>query len=179
MELRIKQLAAEDREGFITEAQKAFQKGFEAYFGPCAETILPRADVLSSLDAEHAKAYVAELDGKRVGGVAVIVDPKGECNHLDLLYVLPTAQGHGVGAKLWRFVEQEHSGVKSWMTFTPYFERRNLHFYVNVCGFAVVEYICKHHPDPSIPADFIGDGQQGMLRFVKDMTKQPSAKTPA
>ena len=39
----------------------------------------------------------------------------------------------------------------AWETITPYFEKRNVHFYVNKCGFHIVEFFNEHHPDPHDP----------------------------
>ena len=65
-----------------------------------------------------------------------------------------------------------HPEVKVWETVTPYFEKRNIHFYVNRCGFHIVEFFNSHHPDPNDPdsAD-ISDNQfpDGMFRFEKKM----------
>jgi hypothetical protein len=33
-------------------------------------------------------------------------------------------------------------------THTLYFEQRNIHFYVNKCGFSIVEFFHPGHPDP-------------------------------
>lgn len=33
------------------------------------------------------------------------------------------------------------------MTHTPYFETRNIHFYVNKCEFKIVEFFNTRHPD--------------------------------
>jgi len=51
---------------------------------------------------------------------------------------------------------------------TPYFEKRNIHFYVNRCGFHIVEFFNSHHPDPhDQPSD--DDDSDGMFRFQKVM----------
>ena len=54
---------------------------------------------------------------------------------------------------------------------TPYFEQRNIHFYVNRCGFNIVEFFNKFHPDPNMPdADVKKFDEQfpdGMFRFEK------------
>lgn len=34
---------------------------------------------------------------------------------------------------------------------TPYFEKRNIQFYVNRSGFHIVEFFSSHHPDPNDP----------------------------
>ena len=54
-------------------------------------------------------------------------------------------------------------------TCTPYFEKRNIHFYVNKCGFHIVEFWNEKNPDPNMPTDFVGDGNEGMFRFQKKM----------
>ena len=39
--------------------------------------------------------------------------------------------------------------VKIGETMTSYFEQRNIHFYVNRCGFHIVEIFNKFHPGPN------------------------------
>ena len=34
---------------------------------------------------------------------------------------------------------------------TPYFEKRNIHFYVNKCGFKIVAFYNERNPDPHLP----------------------------
>ncbi len=55
--------------------------------------------------------------------------------------------------------------VKVWETVTPYLERRNIHFYVNRCGFVIDEFYNSHHPDKQAQRD--GDGDDEMFHFVK------------
>ena len=50
-----------------------------------------------------------------------------------------------------------------------YFEVRNIHFYVNKCGFHIVEFFNEHHPDTSHPrgaGEPMGEADY-MFRFVK------------
>ncbi|MBQ2497742.1 MAG: N-acetyltransferase, partial [Prevotella sp.] len=61
-----------------------------------------------------------------------------------------------------------HPEIRVWETHTPYFEKRNIHFYVNRCGFHIVEFFNAHHPDPHDP-DSHGDDNDGMFRFEKVM----------
>lgn len=54
----------------------------------------------------------------------------------------------------------------------PHFETRNIHFYVNRCGFHIVEYLNKHHPEDMPLEEFECDDPQfsaGMFRFEKQM----------
>ena len=39
----------------------------------------------------------------------------------------------------------------------------------DVCGFPIVEFFNERHPMPDPPDDFIGDGNQGMFQFIKQM----------
>ena len=64
--------------------------------------------------------------------------------------------------------------TKIWETYTPYFEKRNIHFYVNICGFHIVQYFNEIHPLPDTPEDFIGDGHEGMFALRKTQSIQDS-----
>lgn len=47
---------------------------------------------------------------------------------------------------------------------------RNIHFYVNKCGFHIVEFFNEHHPDTSYPrgaGEPMGEADYMMFRFVK------------
>lgn len=64
-----------------------------------------------------------------------------------------------------------HPKVKIWETVTPYFEKRNIHFYVNRCGFHIVAFYNSHHKDPHDPDEYEENDQfpEGMFRFEKVM----------
>ena len=72
-------------------------------------------------------------------------------------------------------IESLHPETKVWETCTPYFEKRNVHFYVNRCGFHIVEFYNKKHPDPNTPDEYEKkEGKEneyfeGMFRFEKVM----------
>ena len=68
-----------------------------------------------------------------------------------MLFVSPRMHSKGVGFAAWCAVERMHPEVTLWETVTPYFERRNIPFYVNRCGFHIVEFYNNHHPDPGDP----------------------------
>lgn len=168
---KIQLLAIEDTDvaNFKADIQESFQKGFEAYFGESKETILPEKDIDSTLQAKGAIAYKAIFDGKVLGGAVVTIDEETKHNHLSLLFVKYEAQGKGVGKAIWFNIEQLHPETAIWETCTPYFEKRNIHFYVNVCGFSIVKYLGKYHGSEDMPEDFVGDGGEGMFVFQKTM----------
>ena len=60
--------------------------------------------------------------------------------------------------------------IEIWETVTPYFEKRNIHFFVNKCGF--VEFYHKYHPQPNMHHDNNNDRKEDdeedeMFRFQK------------
>jgi hypothetical protein len=154
---------------FKQDIQEAFQKGFEDVYGKTDDTILPKADIDRSLNAVGSVAYKAIADGEMVGGAVVVIDHETQHNHLDLLYVKYGIQTKGTGYAIWNAIEKLHPETKVWETCTPYFEKRNIHFYVNKCGFHIVEFLNEYHPDPNEPEEFIGDGGEGMFVFQKQM----------
>ena len=109
------------------------------------------------------------LDGETVGGVIVAIDTETQHNHLDLLYVKSGVQGKGIGKSIWYEVEKLYPDTKVWETCTPYFKKRNIHFYMNICGFNITELFNEKRPMLDTPDDSIGDGNEGMFVFQKEM----------
>lgn len=70
---------------------------------------------------------------------------------LDLLFVSPKAYSKSIGYAAWCQFEKLHPQVTLWETVTPYFKKQNIHFYVNRCGFHIVEFYNSYHPDPNDP----------------------------
>jgi hypothetical protein len=76
----------------------------------------------------------------------------------------------GIGQAAWKAIEQLHPETNVWKTCTPYFEKRNIHFYVNCCGFHIVEFFNAKHPDPNNPSGSLGEAADDeMFRFEKVM----------
>ena len=158
-----------DIPNFKTDIQEAFQKGFEDVYGKTDGTILPEKDIDRSLNEQGSVAYKAVVDGEFIGGAIVVINEETQHNHLDLLYVKYGTQTKGIGYKIWSEIEHLYPDTKVWETCTPYFEKRNIHFYVNKCGFHIVKFINEKNPEPNMPEDFIGDGGEGMFVFEKIM----------
>ena len=173
-DVKLVPLTSEDREQFILDNQEAFNYGALEEFGLRDDhfeedgQIISRETIEQSIDG--GEAYRIIQNGKPVGGVIISVD--GEKGDLDILFVSPKIHSKGIGYAAWCEVEKLHPEVKVWETVTPYFEKRNIHFYVNRCGFHIVEFYNSHHPDPNDPdsAEMIDDQfPNGMFRFEKIM----------
>ncbi|MCQ2017606.1 GNAT family N-acetyltransferase [Clostridium butyricum] len=169
MQIELIPIIDRDLGQFKASAQEAFQKGFEAHFGKTTDTILPEKDIDEALNAKGAIAYKAVINGEFVGGAVVGINKETQHNHLDFLFVKYGIQSKGIGKSIWFQIEKLHPETKIWETCTPYFDVRNIHFYVNVCGFHIVEFFNEKHPMPDLPDDFVGDGNQGMFEFIKQM----------
>lgn len=170
---RLEPLAEEEIKQFKMDMQEAFQKGAEEGFEHIVDEILPESHIDCAMQMPGAITYKAVVDGKMVGGAIVVIDKETQHNHLHFLYVKNGIQGKGIGQAIWRAIEEKYSETKVWETCTPYFEKRNIHFYVNRCVFHIVEFFNKFHPDPNETEErddlFDHEYFDGMLRFEKVM----------
>ena len=171
METKIRLLPLREAQtiAFKEELQKAFQHGFQSYYKDDNQwQVLPDKDFYQSLETEGAEAYEAiDTDGQRVGGAIIAIDEAKSWGELSFLYVKVGVQGKGIGQAIWKGIEAMHPEVEVWETCTPYFDRRNIHFYINCCGFHAVEFFNEHHPDPHMPEPF--DPKDGLFVFEKRM----------
>ncbi len=170
--IELKSLTSSDREQFIKDNQEAFNYGALEEFGRRDDhfeedgEIISRETIEQSIDS--GEAYRIMQDGMPVGGVVIKV--AGDHGELELLFVSPKAYSKGIGYAAWCAVERLHPEVSVWETVTPYFEKRNIHFYVNRCGFHIVEFYNSHHPDPNDPdmaEEMDEQFPEGMFRFEK------------
>ena len=135
--------------------------------GATAQPILPLSDIEESLNAPGALAYRILEDGEVVGNVILTV--AGHRGEVLLFAMKASVHSRGVGTRAWFAIEAAHPQVREWTLVTPYFEVRNIHFYVNKCGFHIVEFFNEHHPDTSHPrgaGESMGEADY-MFRFVK------------
>ncbi len=148
--LDIKPLAGANKEWFISSLQWAFKQAMLDELEE-DEEIISRAEIEASMQAEKAQSLQIESDGRLVAGAVVQIDEQTQRNSLDLLFVVTGEHGKGLGQAVWRAIEQHYPKTKVWETHTPYFEKRNIHFYVNKCGFKIVEFYHCKNPDPHSP----------------------------
>lgn len=163
-------LQDDDREQFIRDNQDAFNYGAMEEFGLRDNhfeedgEIISRATIEESID--NGIAYRIMMNGQPVGGLILKIER--DHGELEILFVSSHAHSKGIGYAAWCSVEELYPQVKVWQTITPYFKKRNIHFYVNRCGFHIVEFYNAHHPDPH-DTDDTHDEQfpEGMFRFEK------------
>ena len=172
-EIQLVPLELTDRESFIRDNQEAFNYGALEEFGRRDDhfeedgEIISRDTIIQAIEA--GSAYRIMQNGKPVGGVVIRTEyDRGE---LELLFVSPAVHSRGIGYAEWCAVEAMHPEVTVWETVTPYFEKRNIHFYVNRCGFHIVEFYNGHHRDPNEE-----DGEMSeMFAFQKLLPSTPES----
>ena len=172
-------LAENDREQFILDNQWAFKHGALMEFGERDDhldgdgEIISRKTIERCIDAPDSEVYRIVLEGKRVGGVILKINKETNHNELEILFVSPEEHTKGIGYGAWQEIEALHPETKVWETCTPYFEKRNIHFYVNKCGFQIDQFWCEYfQPDHEMPDDDEHDPNEGpdeMFRFIKVM----------
>lgn len=153
MKIELQELKNNDIESFIIDNQEAFNYGALVEFGVRDEhfesdgQIISRDTILKSLNSPNARAFRVFCDNKKVGGVVLRIH-KNNHNELDLFFISPKMHGLGIGTAAWNLIEKKFSNTISWITHTPYFEKRNIHFYINKLGFVITDFYCELNKDP-------------------------------
>lgn len=153
---------------FVTANQEAFNYGALEEFGVRDQhfeeegQIISRETILESLTT--GQAYWIEVNGEKQGGVVVQLEK--ERGDLDLLFISPHAHSKGLGFQTWTQIEKMYPEIEIWETTPPYFETRNIHFYVNKCGFHIVEFFNHYNPNPQFEDE---ESRIPFFRFEKRM----------
>ena len=176
-EVTLVPLTADDREQFILDNQWSFKHGALEEFGKRDDHIDDDGEIISRktiercIDDPNSETYRIVLDGRNVGGVILKIDNETHHNELEILFVSPEEHTKGIGYGAWLAVEALHPETLVWKTCTPYFEKRNIHFYVNKCGFKIDEFWCEYFtPSSPLPdGEEHGEGPDEMFHFIKVM----------
>ena len=152
-------ITPDDKEQFILDNQRAFKYGAQEEFGMRddrveeGEEVISRKTIERCMNGEHAETYRIVCGGNVVGGMILQIDRQNAKGELEILFVNPEAHSKGIGQAAWKAVEAMHPEIRVWETMTPYFEKRNIHFYVNRLGFHIVEFWNKYQHGPVVPED--------------------------
>nr|WP_247894548.1 GNAT family N-acetyltransferase [Azospirillum sp. B510] len=159
---------------FKRQMADAFAVAVIEEFGAVTEGSIPdAADLDHSMESPGAVVLHILCGGEKVGGAVVVIDDETQSNSLDLFFISSREHGRGLGFKAWTAIERRYPETRVWQTHTPYFEKRNIHFYVNKCGFRIVEFYSDRHPDPHSPGPSGLPGGGEMFRFEKVMEGRP------
>ena len=175
--IKLVPLDSDDREQFILDNQRAFKYGAQEEFGMRDERVEEGEEVISRktiehcIDGEQAETYRIVCEGKVVGGLILQIDQQDKKGELEIMFVHPEVHSKGIGQAAWKAIETMHPEIRMWETMTPYFEKRNIHFYVNRLGFHIVEFWNKYQHGPAVPEELEKDWSEDdeMFRFQKIM----------
>ena len=177
LSITLSPLEKDDREQFIKDNQWSFKYGATEEFGMRdnhfeeeGETI-SRKTIENSIDSKDSKAYRIILNNQKIGGVVVKIDKENKKGELELLFINPEMHSKGAGYSAWLEIEKMFPEIEVWETFTPYFEKRNIHFYVNKCGFHIIEFCHKFHPLEHFGKDKKDEDELEMFHFQKVIKK--------
>ena len=175
----LRPLTSDDREQFILDNQWAFKHGALLEFGQRDDhldfegEIISRKTIERCIDDPDSETYRIVADGRKVGGVILKINQETHHNELEILFTLPDEHSKGIGYGAWLAVEALHPETVVWETCTPYFEKRNIHFYVNKCGFQIDQFWCKYFNPVHEMSDAEDcdpdEGPDEMFRFIKVM----------
>ncbi|GLJ62015.1 MULTISPECIES: GNAT family N-acetyltransferase [Microbacterium] len=174
--LVLHKLATSDRQEFVTRLQGSFDVGAAAYFdNDSSDPVISEAEIYQSMDHPGADTWDVREGGNGVGGAVVSIKEGGLAASLDLLFIDAGEHGRGLGSELWAAIEAHYPGVRVWKTMTPYDDTRNIHFYVNKCGFRIVEFFHPGHPDPHDTSPAAGAEERSIpdLMFAFEKNRSP------
>ncbi|ADY36512.1 GCN5-related N-acetyltransferase [Phocaeicola salanitronis DSM 18170] len=152
MNIRFEPVPRNEFGDFKKDVKEIFAIGIIEHFGmPDDGEPVPDRDVDEALYHPNADVFYVYQDNRRVGGVVLTIDKETHRNKMDLFYIYPDCHSRGLGYAVWKQIESMYPETKVWELVTPCFEKRNIHFYVNKCGFHIVEYFNARHKDPDYP----------------------------
>lgn len=151
--ISLKPLEENDRAQFILDSQEAFMHGAagecrvrDVYYESDGIGV-SRQTIEASIDATDAEAYRISIGDIKLGGVVIKLDERDR-GYVDMLFVSPRAHDCGIGSAAWEAIERLHPQIRVWETVVPYCEKKSIRFYVNRCGFHIIEFLNSRYPNP-------------------------------
>jgi GNAT superfamily N-acetyltransferase len=145
-----------ERHAYLFEDQEAWGEPFIAMIAGLI------ADYLDVPDPEREAAWIAELDGERVGSVCC-TRRSDEVAQLRLMFVDRQARGHGAGSKLVEhciaFARERGYQRMMLSTVTPLASARRIY---EAAGFVKT----KEEPDPAFPEGTVARGDVARPQVV-------------
>lgn len=171
MNLELKKILLSEIEFFQQKMVESFQSGVIDRFGDIsAAPIPPENDLTHYSQDANRDLWAIMLDGVPAGGAVIRKDDGSGKYSLDLFFVFKESINKKIGFKSWLLIEKQYPEARIWETHTPYFERRNIHFYVNKCGFKIVEFFNEaHREEHDLSEEFKDINTSGFFRFEKVM----------
>lgn len=166
--IKLTKLQENYKDTFIADLQEAFSIAIIKKLGEQNCEIVSYDEINSSIMAKNAQTYNIVYDDKIIGGVVLIINNETNVNSLELFFIKNEYNNLGLGYDVWNTIENKYPNTEKWITITPSFEERNIHFYVNKCGFKIVEFFNDKHFDPKVSRHKISE-LNSYFKFEKIM----------
>ena len=125
---------------FISRIQEAFSITMRKKFGIVSD--IPTTEEIEELyTSKETQTYFINFKGNNIGGVIIKINNETQENFLELFYISEEYHNQNLGFITWKAIEKKYPSTTVWRTITPYFEERNIYFYVNKCGFHIVKFV--------------------------------------
>lgn len=172
MKIQLKNLKPEETALFQIKMKEAFEQGLIDRLGSAdAGPVPPEDEADHALSDESMDVFIITADGIPAGGTVIKREADGKYS-LDLLFIFREFLNKKIGFAAWQAIENHYPDAEIWETCTPYFERRNIHFYLNKCGFQIVEFFSEYHREEHDITDEFKDIRfSGFFRFEKKMKR--------
>ena len=172
MDIVIKKITPLEVELFRTEMKCSFEQGVLDRFGTLdAAPIPPENEVDEALQNAAFDVFIITADGIPAGGAIIKKEGDGKYS-LDLLFIFAEFLNKKIGTAAWQAIESHYPDARQWETCTPYFDRRNIHFYLHKCGFKIVEFFSEfHREEHDLTEEFKDINSSGFFRFEKKLTQ--------
>ena len=173
MNLELKKIKLPEIGFFQQKMVESFQSGVLERFGDVnAAPIPPEDDLSRSAQKENTDLWAVMVDGMPAGAAVISKEDSKGKYALDLFFIFKEYINRKIGFKSWQLIEAHYPDAQLWETCTPYFERRNIHFYVNKCGFKIVEFFNEaHREEHDLQHEFKDVNTSGFFRFEKVMKR--------
>lgn len=125
----------------------AFEKAILEGLGEEAAAVKSQSEVFNDEAlkkvsfGENVESYIVSIDDHESGIAVIKKDIAEKTNSLELFSISPKHHSRGIGARVWNKVEELYPEATAWETTTPTFAIKNVNFYVNKCGFHIVELL--------------------------------------
>lgn len=150
MDIYLKIIQENEKEDFKNKIQESFAVAIQENFKN--PPLIPSdKDMEKTFNDFDNDIYFIYHNEEKIGGAVIKENKKTQRNSLELFFIFKDKHGFGLGLEAWKAIEKKYPQTKIWETITPYFEKRNINFYINKCGFHIVEFCNKYHQNKNIP----------------------------
>ena len=168
MNIELKKLTPGEIPLFREKMIESFTQGVLDRFGDIgAAPIPPENEVDEALKQDDCDVFIITAQGEAAGGTIIRRLPDHRCS-LELFFIFKEFLNCKIGTAAWQMIEAHYPETEVWETHTPYFERRNIHFYLNKCHFKIVEFFNEfHREEHDLTEEFRNINDSGFFRFEK------------